>query len=180
MSSHNCNERFQFKDKFSLIEIILIRTGFFGMLIIGAYSILDVNPIIGYIYSGLVVTGLVLLIDYSFCPYCPYPSQFSQCLFFPLWMVKQTNNVSGNKPSRLKKRINMVIFLIFAIIPQFWLLKNITLFFIYWIMFVLTIGRVTFCICSRCRYLSCPMNRVKKNMELFKNKEFNLINEVKK
>ncbi len=149
-------------DGFSLVEKILMRIGFYGFIVTGAYGIYSVSLLWGLIYTGFVLLGLGFILLYCLCSHCPYPYEYSDCLFLPFNLIKKLYKFRSEKMSLLDKIGFLIVMGGLVIIPQYWLLMNVTVLIIFWIFCLPTLVRLLFCLCKRCRHFDCPFNRANK------------------
>jgi len=152
MDTPSCKKAVALIDHFSILDKIIIRFCFFGSIIIGTYSIFMVSNVWGVIYLAIIVSSLGIICRYSFCPFCPYPTQYSDCLFIPAKFVKKIVRHRNGEMTSSDKFISLIGFAIIAAIPQYWLLKDMKLFLLYWILLVPMIVRVSSYLCKRCRF----------------------------
>lgn len=147
-------------ERFSLLEKTLMRLGFYGLMVIGAYGIFIESTLWGFIYVAFVMIGLNLGLLYFLCRRCPYPYKHSDCLFVPFWVVKKQHTFCS-APMGLGDKIGFLSIMAgFVVIPQYWLFQNVGVLILFWIFCLPTIGRFVFYLCRRCQHIQCPLNRV--------------------
>lgn len=151
-------------DHFSLVEKVLMRLGLGGCTIMGAYVILSANILLGIIYIVLGILGLVV-VTRALCTRCPYPYQYSDCLFFPFKWIKKLYKFRPSPPNFWDKLAIIVGMGIIFLIPQYWLFKNKILFIIFWIVAIILLLRISVYLCKHCRNFNCPFNMVSEEMK---------------
>jgi Na+/proline symporter len=149
-------------DRFSWKEKLLMRTGWFGFMAVGAYAIARQNPLWAWAYVALGVFGFTLVVLPNICARCPYPSQFSTCLFLPPGLMKRFYPYKETKMSLSGKIATLLAMAGMVIMPQFWLVHNLPLFALFWLIGLPVLTAFPFYYCSRCRNFSCPMNKAQK------------------
>lgn len=148
-------------ERFSLFEKILMRMGFYGFIIIGAYGIYSESVPWGLLYTVFVIFGLSVLLSYCLCAHCPYPYKYSDCLFMPLALINKYKFRS--RPMSTLDKIGFIVMMVgVVVIPQYWLLKNSTILIIFWIFYLPTFAGFLFYECRRCRHFDCPFNLARK------------------
>ena len=152
-------------DRFSLVEKILMRIGFYGVLIIGAYGIYLESITVGLIYTAFVIFGLSVLLSYCLCSHCPYPYKYSDCLFVPARLVKKSYKFRSGPMSILDKIGFIVMMVGVVVIPQYWLLENYAILIIFWVFCLPTFAGFVFYECRRCRHFGCPFNLVREELK---------------
>ncbi|MBN1273448.1 MAG: hypothetical protein JXB26_14365 [Candidatus Aminicenantes bacterium] len=162
MSPQNDDQNIKLIDRFSLVEKILMRIGFYGFIIVGVYGIFTVSTLWGAIYIGFILLSLSFGLLYCLCSHCPYPYQFSTCLFLPYGIVKKICRFRSESMNILEKIVFMVAILGLVVFPQYWLFKNYTILIIFWIFCLPTLGGLLFYFCKRCRHSCCPFNSARK------------------
>lgn len=160
MFTQNCNRDVNLIERFSLLEKALMRLGFYGFVVIGAYGIYLESILWGLIYSGFVIIGLQFGFLYFLCTHCPYPYNHSDCLFMPFWVVTKQFKFRSAQVNLLDKIGFIVIMTGLVVIPQYWLIKNYTVLIIFWIFCLPTLLAFPFHLCRRCQHFHCPFNLV--------------------
>jgi hypothetical protein len=152
------NQKVELIEKFPLFGKILMRIGFYGYIIIGAYSIFLVNTLWAFIYIGFILLGFTFGLLYCLCSHCPYPFKYSDCLFLPSGVVKKICKFRS-EPMNILEKIGFIIVIIGSVaIPQYWLFKNYLILIIFWIFCLPTLAGLMCYLCKRCHHLSCPFN----------------------
>ena len=164
MLTQNSNEHVNLIERFTLLQKILMRLGFYGFMIVGAYGVYLESILWGLIYSGFVIFGLELGFLYFLCCHCPYPYNYSDCLFVPFWLVKKQYKFRSAPLSILDKIGFIAIMAGFVVIPQYWLLKNYTILILFWIFCLPTLASFPFYLCRRCQHFQCPGNLVSEEL----------------
>ena len=144
-------------EKFSLSEKIFIRIAFYGVIVIGAYGIYSENKMWGLLYMGFLFLGMLVLL-FGLCSHCPYPHKYSECLIIPPFIMKKISKYHPGPMSIVKKNASIVVLGGLIIIPQFWLVKNYMLLFIFWLFCIPAFGVFPFYFCKRCQHAECPFN----------------------
>ena len=149
--------------KFSLLDKVLMGTGFYGMIIIAFYAIYLVSFTWVLIYLGVFVFGMLVLFGYCLCSHCPYPHSHSSCLFPPFGQVfKKIYTYRPGPLSATEKTGFWVIMIgIIVVMPQYWLLKNHALMALFWLLCLPTFAGFVFYNCKRCKCSYCPFNLAK-------------------
>ena len=99
IEENNCKKE-RFKDSFSTVEKSFMQISFYVFIIFGIVGLFIESWIGGVIYLVFVIFSLQILLLRMFCCYCPYPYQYSTCLFIPLRVFK--------KIEQKKERINQL------------------------------------------------------------------------
>lgn len=150
-----------FKDSFSATERIFMQISFYIFIVFGIVGIAIENWIVGLIYLVFVIFSLQVLLLRMFCCYCPYPYQYSTCLFIPLRIFKKIEQ--KKEDMRLINRLApLIAFGGMYLIPQYWIIKNLFFFIGFWIFGVIVgLGLIIY-FCGSCRHVQCPLNRAAK------------------
>jgi len=164
MSPQNCNGNVNLIERFTLHQKILMRVGFYGFMIIGAYGIYLESVLWGLIYSAFLILGIQFGLSYFLCSHCPYPYKHSDCLFAPFWVFTKQYKFRPAPMSILDKTIFILAMAGFIIIPQYWLLKNYAVLILFWIFCLPTIGSLPFFWCRRCKNFHCCFNSVSEKL----------------
>lgn len=146
-------------DHFSLKEKVLMRAGWYGFTVVGAYAIYKQSPLWALAYIFYVAIGFALVVIPCLCAYCPYPYKFSTCLFMPSGLIRKFYAYRGPQPILAGKIAACVIMAGATIIPNFWLFKDIPLLIIFWLFGLPTLVAFPFHYCRHCRHVGCPLNR---------------------
>jgi len=160
MSKQSCNKHGDLIETFNPLEKILLRVGFYGFMIIGAYGIYSNSIVWGLIYTGFVIFGSKFGLLYFLCSHCPYPYKHSDCLFVPSSLIKKQYEFRSDKMSVLDNIGFVAIMAGFIVIPQYWLFKNYTILILFWILCLPTLASFPFYLCRRCQHFDCPFNSV--------------------
>lgn len=162
MITKHSKQKINLIEKFTLREKILMRTVFFGNILIGTYSIYLENIFAGLLYSAFIIFGLNFIVTYCLCSHCPYPYKHSDCLFVPFEWIKKLCEFRGDSMSSIDKFGFIATFAVIYLFPQYWLLKNYTLLILFWICLLPVLIVFPFYFCKRCKNFCCPFNLVKK------------------
>jgi len=144
-------------EKFSISEKIFLRIAFYGVIVIGAYGIYSENRMWGLLYMGFLLLGMVLLL-FGLCSHCPYPHKYSECLIIPPKVMKKISKYHSGPMSIGDKTGFIIVLGGLILIPQFWLVKNYMLLFIFWIFCIPAFAVFPFHFCKRCQHAGCPFN----------------------
>jgi len=164
MSPKNCTRRVDLVERFNIPQKILMRVGFYGFMIIGAYGIYLECILWGLIYSGFVIFGIAFGLSYFLCSHCPYPYKYSDCLFAPFWVFTKQYKFRSAPMSISDKTVFILSMAGFIVIPQYWLFKNYTLLILFWIFCLPTLASLPFFWCKRCQHFSCYFNSVSEDL----------------
>ena len=74
-------------NRFALKERLLSRTGWYGFMIVRTWGIFVQAPIWAVVYLVYSLAAFTLVILPGLCAHCPYPSEYSSCLFLPPTLV---------------------------------------------------------------------------------------------
>lgn len=146
------------KDYFSLTERILMRAGWGGFMLIGFFGIYAEDPIWAWGYAVFGVIGFLLVVIPMLCAHCPYPYHYNTCLFITPAFLKRFYPYRGPKMSTFGKIAVFVVLAGMAVFPNFWLVTDLPLLLLFWIVGLPTIAALPFYYCKRCRHTGCPMN----------------------
>ena len=100
----NNRDKEGFKDSFSTAEKFFMRISFYVFVLFGIVGLFVENWIVGVIYLAFVIFSVQVLLLRMFCRYCPYPYQYSTCLFMPLRNFK---GIGRNPSERVDSFIGM-------------------------------------------------------------------------
>lgn len=156
VSHHTCN----LIDQFSLKERVIMRTAWAGFTAIGVWGIYRQDPLWSLLYLIYVLAGFGLVVLPGLCAHCPYPSQFSTCLFLPPGLVQRFYPYRGPRMSPLGKVAVLVVMAGMVVFPQFWLIHDPAVLALFWLTALPVIATFPLHYCRRCRHRGCPMNRV--------------------
>jgi hypothetical protein len=158
MQPTNCsNDRLI--DRFSLQERLVVRTGWYGFMIIGTIGIFMQAPIWAAVYLGYSLVAFGLIILPGLCAHCPYPSQYSTCLFLPPALVNRFYPYKGPQMHPTAKILVFIAMAAIVMLPQFWLIASLPLFLLFWLFALPTLVAFPMHYCKRCRHFDCPLNR---------------------
>jgi hypothetical protein len=164
MSPQNGNHQVKIVERFTLVQKILMRVGFYGFMVIGAYGIYVESILWGLIYSGFVIVGIEFGLSYFLCSRCPYPYEYSDCLFAPFWVFTKQYTFRPGTMSIFDKTFFISSMAGFVIIPQYWLFKNYTILILFWIFCLPTIASLPLFWCRRCKNSHCCFNLVSEEL----------------
>lgn len=155
-ASEKCRAR---KESFAWYDKLLARGGLAALLCIGTIGIYRESLVAtaGYLLFALV-GGLLLVYDFL-CVYCPYPYEYSDCLFFPHHFL---TGVVGRRTGRIhwsRKTLFLATVAGVVLIPQYWLWGSWGLLAGFWTL-AATIG-LAFSLhyCGRCRHGRCALHQ---------------------
>lgn len=148
-------------DRFSSKEKFLMRSGWLAFMIVGVFGIYRQNPLWAYLYAAWGILGFSLVVLPFLCAHCPYPYQLSTCLFLPPKLIQRLYAYRGPQVSTAEKIASGAALAGMVVIPQFWLVRDIPLLVLFWIVGVPSMAAFPLHYCSRCRHHGCPMNNVK-------------------
>jgi hypothetical protein len=151
----------RFKDSFSAVERLFMQISFYLFIIFGIVGIAIENWIAGLIYLVFVIFSLQVLLLRMFCCYCPYPYQYSTCLFFPLTVFRKIDQKKENM-LLINRLAPVIAFGGMYLIPQYWIIKNLFFFIGFWIFGVIVGLALIIHFCGSCRHVQCPLNRAAK------------------
>jgi len=164
MGQHKKNQQVKLIEGFSFLQKILMRSGFYGCMMIGAYGIFVESILWGLIYVAFVILGIQFGLAYFLCSHCPYPYWYSDCLFAPFWVFTKQYNFREAPMSTVDKTVFILAMAGFIIIPQYWLLNNYPLLILFWIFCLPTIASLPLFWCRRCKNFHCCLNLVSKQL----------------
>jgi hypothetical protein len=148
-------------DRFSLKDKLLMRTGWLGFMAVGAYGIYRQDPLWAFLYAAWGVLGFALVVLPFLCAHCPYPYRLSTCLFMPPQLLQRYYAYRGPQINTAKKIAAGAALASMAVLPQFWLVHDIPLLVIFWIVGTPVIAAFPLHYCNQCRHFGCPMNKAK-------------------
>lgn len=147
------------KDGFAWYEKLGIRGGLAGVVAIGAIGIYLESPAVAIAYLALGLVGGVLVIYDFLCVYCPYPYEYSDCLFFPRQLLTMVVNRRTGKIGAVRKALLVLTAGVLVLIPQYWLWGHWGLLAGFWALAVPLGLAFPIYYCPRCRHGACAMNR---------------------
>ena len=165
MFPQNCNKHILLIERFTLLHKIIMRSWFYGFMIIGAYGIYVESTLWALIYLGFCILGLMIGLSYSLCSHCPYPYKHSDCLFVPFWVFTKHYTFRSAPMSGLDKTVIILSFAGFILIPQYWLIKEYTILILFWIFCLPTIASLPLFWCRRCKNFHCCFNLVSEELK---------------
>ena len=160
MTEKQCHEEEHSKG-FSMGEKIFMGIGIYCSVLIGAYGISLESVSWSILYLVFVLLGMVVLFGYGLCSHCPYIfEEYSDCLF-PPWgrIYRKLYKYRGAKLTATDKGFFFGVMLGIPLIPQYWLVHNLSILILFWLFFLPTAGGFLFYECRKCKHLGCPINR---------------------
>lgn len=152
-----------FIDSFSLAQILIMRTAWYGLVGIGITAIALHSYTWAVVYFAVTLAAFTLGIMPALCAHCPYPAERDTCLFIPPRFITKFYPYKGPDMSFKESFITILGLAIVVIFPQYWLNKNIILQVSFWIICLPAIGAFPLFYCKRCRHTGCPMNQADGN-----------------
>ena len=146
---------------FSTVEKLIMHISLFLFAMFGIIGIAIENWVIGLIYLVFVIFSIHVLLLRMFCCYCPYPFQYSTCIFFPVRMFRNIEQKKGAAPL-FNRFAHLIAFGGMFLIPQYWVIKNMFFFVGLWTSGLVVVLGILIHICGRCRYFQCRFNRAAK------------------
>jgi hypothetical protein len=152
---HNCKliERFSVKERF------FMRSGWLGFMAVGCYGIYTQDPLWALLYIVFGLLGFALVVLPALCSRCPYPVEFSTCLFLPPSLIRRFYPYRGPHMSLSGKISTIVILVGVVAFPLYWLADNRLLLLVYWIFGLPALAAFPLHYCRRCRHSGCPLNK---------------------
>lgn len=122
-------------------------------LLIGLY-ILWINFIILAIIYLAVMIIAAFVIPYVYCTKCPCRN--SSCAHvFPGLITRLMPNRELQNYTLTDLMVVGIFLGIFVLMPQFWLIKNLVLFSIFWILLIIAFVQIRLFICKKCDNKKC-------------------------
>ena len=149
-------------DRFSIKEKFLLRTGWYGFLLVGTYAIYLKDPLWAWIYAAFGILGFALLVLPGMCAHCPYPYEYSTCLFFPPALLRRFYAYRGPTMSTAGKIAALSTLAGLVILPNYWLIHDIRLAVLFWLLALPSLVVFPLHYCARCRHHGCPLNKAKR------------------
>ena len=146
-------------DHFSLKARLFMMTGCFGFMAIGIYGIYKQDPLWAWLYAAYGIIGFLLVVLPCLCTHCPYPYKLSTCLFMPPGLLKKFYPYQGPEMSLGGKIATFTIMAGMIVIPNFWLINDLPMLLIYWLLCLPVAAGIALHYCKYCRHFGCPMNR---------------------
>ena len=159
-NSLQCEKCPLFPDGFTRSQKIYMRTGFYGLLVLGSIAIGLHHWWWGGIYLVYALATLFTGVLWGLCSHCPFAYEYSDCLFFPYTWVTKRFVYRPSAMSMTNKLVSMGFLASYVVIPQYWLYQSLGLAIAFWAMAVTTIGSLRFHYCHHCRNIHCPLNAV--------------------
>jgi hypothetical protein len=162
MQNHK-NTKCSYIDRFSLTQILVMRTAWYGFIAIGITGIALHSFSWAAIYTTVTFFAFTLGVMPTICAHCPYPVERDTCLFAPPFLIKKFYPYKGPEVSFRESVITIFALATVVIFPQYWLNKNSFLQALFWIIFLPSIAAFPFFYCKRCRHTGCPLNQTEGN-----------------
>jgi len=150
-------------DRFSLTERLIMRTGWLGFMAVGAYAIYRQDPLWAWGYVAYGIIGFALVVLPGLCAHCPYPYERSTCLFMPPGILRKFYPYRGPRMTPAEKAAAFSTMAGMVVLPHFWLVNDIPLLMIFWLLGLPVLAAFPMHYCSRCRHFGCPMNKAPKS-----------------
>jgi len=147
------------KDRFSWYEKLIARTCLAGVLLAAGAAIYRENRSVAIAYAVFVALGGLLVVYDSLCVSCPYPSTYSDCLFYPYPMVARFARLREGRIHWARQAVTAFVFGGMFAIPQYWLWGNWGLLAIFWGLTLPLALLLPLHLCRRCRHGRCLGNR---------------------
>jgi hypothetical protein len=162
MCSQNCQKNIKLHDGFTITEKILLPGLWYVYVAIGAYAIFAESITWGLIYLAFCTFGFFVGILYTLCAHCPYPYEYSDCLFFPHKFIKKLYRHRPGPLTMPDKTGLWISLLGTVILPQYWLLNNASLLILFWVFCIPAWASLPLYLCKKCRNFECPINKAGK------------------
>jgi hypothetical protein len=146
-------------DRFSLKERLLSRGAWYGFMAVGTWGIFIQAPLWAVIYLLYSLAAFTLVILPGLCAHCPYPSEYSTCLFLPPAVVNRFFPYKGPQMHPVNKVLAFVAMAGIVMMPQFWLITDLPRLLLFWLLALPILVAFPRHFCRHCRHLDCPMNR---------------------
>ena len=146
-------------DRFSLKERLLSRAGWYGFMIVATGGIFMQAPVWAMIYLLYCLAAFTLVILPGLCAHCPYPSEYSSCLFLPPTLVNRFYPYKGPQMRPASKIAVPVAMMGIVLMPHFWLMANLPLLLLFWLLALPTLISFPMHFCKHCRHFDCPLNK---------------------
>ncbi len=146
-------------DHFSLMERITIRLGWYGFMIVGTFGIYKQSPAWAAVYVVGALLGFALVVLPGLCAHCPYPPKHATCLFLPPGFINRFYPYKGPQMSTAEKITVFTVMAGMVILPNFWLVSDIPVLLVFWLLGLPTLAAFPAHYCRRCRHFRCPMNK---------------------
>ncbi len=149
-------------DRFSLMERIIMRSGWYGFMAVGTYAIYKQAPVWAWVYVVYALLGFALVVLPGLCAHCPYPSKHSTCLFLPPAFMNRYYPYKGPQMSPAGKIAVLAVMAGMVIIPLFWLMADLPMLMLFLLLGLPTLAIFPMHYCKRCRHFDCPLNKADK------------------
>jgi hypothetical protein len=159
MTSSKNNSFCTLIDRFTLMERIVMRVGWYGFMAVGTYGIYKQAPAWAAVYVVFALLGFALVVLPGLCVHCPYPSKYNTCLFLPSGLVNRFYPYKGPEMSWIAKFSVFSVMAGMVIMPNFWLVSDLPILVFFWLLGLPTVAVFPLHYCKRCRHTDCPMNR---------------------
>lgn len=146
-------------ERFSVTERITMRACYYGFIAVGTWAIFKQDPAWAAIYVLFSLAAFALVVLPGLCAHCPYPSKYSTCLFLPPGLVARLYPYKGPHMHPAAKIAVFAAMAAMVIMPQFWLLADLPMLVLFWLLAAPLLVRFPSHYCRRCRHFGCPMNR---------------------
>ncbi len=147
------------KDGFGIVEKVLMRTGFYGFILIGAWAIARQSAAWAAVYLAGSVIGLVLVVYVFLCRYCPYPFRYRDCLFFPYQWLTSAVRPSAGRMGRGHQFGFSAVMAMLLLFPHPWLIGDPRVLLAFWMLAGPTVAALPLYYCRRCHHHQCVFNR---------------------
>ena len=163
LKEENICKKTRFKNSFSAKEKILMQISFYIFIIFGIVGTAIESRWAGFIYLTFVIFSFQVLLLRMFCSYCPYPYQYSNCLFIPLRLFNKIKYKQEKMPF-INRLAPLIAFGGLYLIPQYWIIKSLFFFIGFWVFgLIVMLGLITR-FCGSCRHVQCPLNRAARSI----------------
>ncbi|BBD09281.1 hypothetical protein [Desulfovibrio ferrophilus] len=144
---------------FSLKEKLFAQGTFNLAVIIGAYGMWVLSPILALGYLVYALGSFTLLMRYTICARCPHLLQAGDCLFLPASLARKIIATDRSGPLGLGEKIILYAAFVGTFLTPVILLSSPLLFWGY-ILFAggCLVGLVLH-FCKHCHNAVCPLNR---------------------
>ena len=159
MTSSKNNASCTLIDRFTLMECIVMRIGWYGFMAVGTYGIYKQAPAWAVVYVVYALLGFALAVLPGLCAHCPYPSKYNTCLFLPPGLVNRFYPYKGPQMSSIGKLAVFSVMAGMVIMPNFWLVSDLPILVLFWLLGLPTLAVFPIHYCKRCRHENCLMNR---------------------
>lgn len=146
-------------DRFTLMERIVMRTGWYGFMAVGVFAIYKQAPLWAVVYTVYSILGFALVVLPGLCNHCPYPSQRGTCLFLPPGLVNRFYPYKGPQMSPAAKIAVFAVMAGMVIMPLVWLISDLPMLMLFLLLCLPTLAVILMHYCKRCRHFGCPLNK---------------------